>query len=234
MEEKRSEFDFLNRSAITPAVAMETMDMIREDPQGLRELMSCYRCAMMEMETKFRVLDDRFSLEKDRNPIVGISTRLKSLDSIVEKCQRRGFPVSLDTIANTLNDVAGVRIICPFVDDIYVLVDCLLRQDDVQILQVKDYIKHPKENGYRSLHLIVSLPIFLQEETRVMRVEVQLRTIAMDFWASLDHRMQYKKSISPAQSQKLNQDLRECADISAMLDRRMQDIRDRLDEEAGL
>ena len=128
-----------------------------------------------------------------------------------------------------LNDVAGVRVICSFVDDIYVLVDCLLRQDDVTLLQVKDYIKHPKANGYRSLHLIISIPIFLQEETHYMKVEVQLRTIAMDFWASLEHQMRYKKNLDPAGAAKLAADLGECADISAMLDQRMQDIKNHIE-----
>lgn len=232
MEQQRSELELLTGSQLVSSpVTMEVLRVLQQETQPLRDLLSCYRCAMMEMETKFRVLDDRFSLQKDRNPIVGISTRLKSVDSIFEKLQRRGFPVSLESIEENLNDVAGVRVICPFVDDIYLLVDCLLRQDDVQILQVKDYIRHPKANGYRSLHLIVSIPIFLQEETRNMRVEVQLRTIAMDFWASLEHRLRYKKDIDPALTEKLSLDLGECADISAMLDQRMQDIRYRL--EAG-
>lgn len=196
---------------------------------SIRALMSRYRCAMMEVETKFKVLNEQFSLQNDRNHIESIRTRLKSMDSILEKLQRKGLPISLASVEENLNDVAGVRVICPFVDDIYVLVDCLLRQDDVTLLQVKDYIKHPKENGYRSLHLIISIPIFLRDETRTMKVEVQLRTIAMDFWASLEHKMRYKKDIDSAIAAKLASDLGECAEISAMLDQRMQDIKNHIE-----
>ena len=192
----------------------DLMRSFRENIAPIRSLMACYRCA-----------NEQFSLEHDRNRIESIKTRLKSMDSIVEKLHRRKLPITLLSIEENLNDVAGVRVICSFVDDIYVLVDCLLRQDDVTLLQVKDYIKHPKANGYRSLHLIISIPIFLQEETRHMKVEVQLRTIAMDFWASLEHQMRYKKDIDPAGAAKLAADLGECADISSMLDQRMQDIK---------
>ena len=207
----------------------DLMQSFRENMAPVRSLMDCYRCAMMEVETKFKVLNEQFSLEHDRNRIESIKTRLKSMDSILEKLHRRGLPVTLASLEENLNDVAGVRVICSFVDDIYVLVDCLLRQDDITLLQVKDYIKHPKANGYRSLHLIISVPIFLQEETKRMKVEVQLRTIAMDFWASLEHQMRYKKDIDPAGAAKLAADLGECADISAMLDQRMQDIKNHIE-----
>ena len=207
----------------------DLMKSFRENMAPIRALMSRYRCAMMEVETKFKVLNEQFSLEHDRNRIESIKTRLKSMDSILEKLHRRKLPITLSSMEENLNDVAGVRVICSFVDDIYVLVDCLLRQDDVTLLQVKDYIKHPKANGYRSLHLIISIPIFLQEETHYMKVEVQLRTIAMDFWASLEHKMRYKKNLDPAGAAKLAADLGECADISAMLDQRMQDIKNHIE-----
>lgn len=200
-----------------------------ENVHQFRTLMSRYRCAIMEVETKFKVLNEEFSLDNDRNHIETIRTRLKSMPSIIGKLRRRNLPLSLDSIWDNLNDVAGVRVVCPFVNDIYVLVECLLRQTDVTLLQIKDYIQHPKENGYRSLHLIISIPIFLQEETCQVKVEVQLRTIAMDFWASLEHQMRYKKSIPAYMTEKLSDDLRECADISAMLDQRMQDIKDHIE-----
>ena len=228
MEEKRTEElqeKDLASDPFTRIIQGERPEELLESAFPFMELMSRYRCAMMEVETKFKVLNEQFSLEHDRNRIESIKTRLKSMDSIVEKLHRRKLPITLLSIEENLNDVAGVRVICSFVDDIYVLVDCLLRQDDVTLLQVKDYIKHPKANGYRSLHLIISIPIFLQEETRHMKVEVQLRTIAMDFWASLEHQMRYKKDIDPAGAAKLAADLGECADISAMLDQRMQDIK---------
>ena len=223
-----TEIQLSQMAAFINSGALEEM---RADFMQMRILMSRYRCAMMEMETKFKVLNEQFSLRNDRNHIESIRTRLKTMDSIMEKLRRKGLPMTIRSVEENLNDVAGVRVICPFVDDIYVLVDCLLRQDDVEILQVKDYIKHPKANGYRSLHLIVTVPIFLEEETRTMKVEVQLRTIAMDFWASLEHRMRYKKDIPASMTAKLAADLGECADISAMLDQRMQDIKDRI--EAG-
>ncbi len=219
----------LSLTKISTVMDQDSLRVFRQNMAQLRRLMTYYRCAMMEVETKFKVLNEQFSLENDHNHIESIRTRLKSMDSIIGKLHRRGLPLSVDSIEENLNDVAGVRVICPFVDDIYVLVDCLLRQDDVELTQIKDYIKHPKENGYRSLHLIVTTPIFLQDETRRMRVEVQLRTIAMDFWASLEHQLRYKKDIPSAIAAKLSRDLGECADISAMLDQRMQDIKNSLD-----
>lgn len=219
----------LSLAKISTVMGQDSLRVFRQNMAQLRRLMTYYRCAMMEVETKFKVLNEQFSLENDHNHIESIRTRLKSMDSIIGKLHRRGLPLSVDSIEENLNDVAGVRVICPFVDDIYVLVDCLLRQDDVELTQIKDYIKHPKENGYRSLHLIVTTPIFLQDETRRMRVEVQLRTIAMDFWASLEHQLRYKKDIPSAIAAKLSRDLGECADISAMLDQRMQDIKNSLD-----
>lgn len=219
----------LSLTKISTVMGQDSLRVFRQNMAQLRRLMTYYRCAMMEVETKFKVLNEQFSLENDHNHIESIRTRLKSMDSIIGKLHRRGLPLSVDSIEENLNDVAGVRVICPFVDDIYVLVDCLLRQDDVELTQIKDYIKHPKENGYRSLHLIVTTPIFLQDETRRMRVEVQLRTIAMDFWASLEHQLRYKKDIPSAIAAKLSRDLGECADISAMLDQRMQDIKNSLD-----
>ena len=194
-------------------------------------LMSYYRCAMMEIETKFKVLNEEYSLVNDRNPIGTIKTRLKKPQSIMEKLDRQHFPKTLQSIEENLHDIAGVRVICAFPEDVYTLADAFLKQDDITLIQKKDYIANPKPNGYRSLHLIVSIPIFLSSGKREMRVEVQLRTIAMDFWASLEHRMRYKKDIPASMTAKLAADLGECADISAMLDQRMQDIKDRI--EAG-
>lgn len=129
----------------------------------------------MEIETKFKVLNEQFSLQHDRNPIDTIKTRLKTPESILKKLKKKNLPFSLACVEQYVNDVAGIRVICPFVDDIYMLADCLLRQDDIQLINQKDYIAQPKENGYRSLHLIVEVPIFLQNEKRSMKVEVQLR-----------------------------------------------------------
>ena len=134
--------------------------------------------------------------------------------------------MDMAAVEENLYDVAGIRVICPFINDIYCLADCLLQQDDVTLIEKKDYIKNPKENGYRSLHLIVETPIFLQDEKRLMKVEVQLRTIAMDFWASLEHRMRYKKNLNPELSEMLSTELKDCAETSARLDIRMGRVKD--------
>ena len=189
-----------------------------------RELMSYYRCAMMEVSTKFNVLDEELSLQYDRNPIEAIKTRLKSPESIMDKLSRRGLPFSAESIEQNLNDVAGVRVICAYISDIYMLRDALLRQDDIVLLQEKDYIKNPKPNGYRSLHLIVETPIFLHDQKKQMRVEVQFRTMAMDWWASVEHKLRYKK---PAAPEEVNSELKECAEISADLDKRLEKLRQR-------
>ncbi len=186
-------------------------------------LMTYYRCAMMEIETKFRVLEEEFSLQHDRNPISGIHTRLKSPQSIREKLIRRGFPVTLDSVEENLTDIAGVRVICAFREDVYYLERALLAQDDVTLIQRKDYIRSPKENGYRSLHLIISTPIFLSEGKRMMKVEVQFRTIAMDSWASLEHQLRYKKGKEISDG--VAGELRACAELSDDLDQRMDRLR---------
>ena len=160
-----------------------------------KDLMSCYRCAIMEIETKFRVLNERFSLAHDRNPIDDIQSRLKSPESIRDKLLRKNLPFTLEAIEQNIFDIAGVRIVCSFIDDIYMLADCLLKQDDIKLIKRKDYIKQPKKNGYRSLHLIVEVPIFLQDTKKIMKVEVQFRTIAMESWANLEHQLRYKKSL---------------------------------------
>lgn len=209
-------------------VNSNALDKIEDNMMPLKRLMAYYRCAIMEVETKFNVLNEEFSLEYDRNPIETIKTRLKSTESIIKKLVRRNFPLTVDSIEANLNDIAGVRVVCSFLEDIYLLADCLLQQDDVKLIQVKDYIKNPKPNGYRSLHLIIEIPIFLKDERKDMRVEVQLRTIAMDFWASLDHKLSYKKDIPEEEAKLLRQELLECAQISADLDVRMGEIKNRI------
>ena len=189
-----------------------------------RELMSYYRCAMMEVSTKFNVLDEELSLQYDRNPIEAIKTRLKSPESIMDKLSRRGLPFSAESIEQNLNDIAGVRVICAYISDIYMLRDALLRQDDIVLVQEKDYINNPKTNGYSSLHLIVETPIFLHDQKKQMRVEVQFRTMAMDWWASVEHKLRYKK---PAAPEEVNSELKECAEISADLDKRLEKLRQR-------
>lgn len=187
-----------------------------------RELMSYYRCAMMEVETKFNVINEELSLQYDRNPIETIKTRLKSPESILEKLHRKNHPVTVDSIEQNLNDIAGVRVICAFPSDIYQLEEAFLKQDDIRLVERKDYIANPKSNGYRSLHLIVEIPIFLHDHKRLMRVEVQFRTISMDWWASLEHKIRYKKGLQ--ESDHVDQELFECAKLSAELDSRMEKL----------
>lgn len=202
-----------------------------EEAKPFINLMMQYKCAIMEVETKFRVLDAEFSLEYNRNPFESIKSRLKSPLSIYEKLRRKGYPVTVENIEKHLNDVAGIRVICSFPDDIYRLADLISKQDDIEVLGRKDYIKNPKPNGYRSLHLILGIPIFLSREKKFMRVEVQLRTIAMDFWASLEHKLKYKKDI--ADGEDIAAQLKNCSDFSEALDYQMQGIRDRIDAAKG-
>lgn len=203
------------------------LKLMREASFPYRKLMAYYTCAMMEVETKLNVLNEEFSLQYDRNPISAIKTRLKSFDSIIEKLQRKGLPIDdFDVIEQSLNDIAGVRVICSFPEDVYMLAKALLKQDDIRLLERKDYIASPKANGYRSLHLIVEVPIFLAQEKRLMKVEVQLRTIAMDFWASLEHQLKYKKELE--NTEELTRELLECAEVSAALDAKMEEIRKRI------
>ena len=194
-----------------------------------QELMMMYSCAIREMRTKLEVLNDELSIHHKSNPIEFITSRVKKPLSIVEKLHRYGVPVSVESVEQNLNDVAGVRVICSFIDDIYTVADMLLRQDDITLIKKKDYIEHPKDNGYRSLHLIVEIPVFFSNQKKNIRVEVQIRTIAMDFWASVDHQLKYKQDIDDLENaDELSEELRNCADIIAQTDRRMQAIKDKI------
>ena len=200
----------------------ELKNWARDYAMPYKELMAYYRCAMMEVETKFNVLNEELSLLYDRNPIETIKARLKSPESIVDKAVRKNIPLTVDSIEKNLHDIAGLRIICSFPSDIYMLADALLRQDDVTLIERKDYIQSPKPNGYRSLHLIIETPIFLHNQTRMMKVEVQFRTIAMDWWASLEHKIRYKKDLKDDEA--IARELFSCAEMGAELDQRMERI----------
>ena len=205
-----------------PFPASDIQETLRTFTARYKELMAYYRCAMMEVETKFRVLSENFSLEDDRNPIESIKTRLKSPESIRNKLESRGLALTFENIEKELNDVAGVRVICGFPGDIYRLAEAFLSQDDVTLIARKDYIIDPKRNGYRSLHLIVTVPIYLHDEKKLMRVEVQFRTIAMDWWASMEHQIRYKKEVTVTQADA--KELRDCAEQAALLDHRMEQL----------
>lgn len=206
----------------------DLLDFFREQNRPFRQMMAFYKCASMEVETKFNVLNEEFSLKYDRNPIETIKTRIKSPESIIGKLKRRNLPFTVEAITENINDIAGIRVICSFPEDIYLLAECLVRQDDITLIEKNDYIQQPKSSGYRSLHLIVEVPIFLAQEKKPVRVEVQLRTIGMDFWASLEHKLMYKKSIPEDVASSLSQELLDCASASACLDLRMQKIRNQL------
>ena len=206
----------------------EFLEMIQKNKRPFDLLMSYYQCAVMEIETKFRVLNQEYSLEYDKNPIEGIKTRIKSYDSIVRKIRRKNIPMSLTAIEENIKDIAGVRVICSFPEDIYELADSFLRQDDIVLIEKKDYIKNPKPSGYRSLHLIVQVPIFLQKNKKMVNVEVQFRTIAMDFWASLEHKIYYKfEGDAPDY---ISRDLRECAEMVSTLDEKMLSLNEAIQE----
>ena len=182
MDTKKDPFQNL-QERMRNALADHSIRAFQELSSSTRDLMSCYRCAIMEIETKFRVLNERFSLQHDRNPIESIKSRLKSTDSLAKKLARKGFPMSVDSIEENIFDVAGVRVVCTFPEDMFSLAESLLSQDDVTLIERRDYVASPKPSGYRSLHLIIEVPIFLEREKRSVKVEVQLRTISMNFWA---------------------------------------------------
>ncbi len=230
--EKKTE-DQLFEDKIREITDEATLEWMQKKSRQFMKIMAYYRCALMEIETKFNVLNQEYSLQHDRNPINAVKGRLKSVHSIQEKLRRKNLPVTLEAIEENINDVAGIRVICSFPEDVYVLAEALLKQDDITLIARKDYIAHPKENGYRSLHLIVSVPIFLASEKRVMKVEIQLRTIAMDCWATLEHQLRYKKDFDFTEG--MAQELLECARISTELDARMDALRRQLDldERAG-
>ena len=228
MKEEISTLPFVTPELLSSLFTEETVRNAREQTHRYQRLMAYYRCAMMEVETKLNVLNEEFSLRHDRNPISAIKSRLKRPESIKEKLLRRGLPLTFESLEENLSDVAGVRVICAFTADVHMLADALLAQDDITLLECKDYIKNPKENGYRSLHLVVSVPIYLEREKRPMKVELQLRTIAMDVWASLEHQLRYKKDT--AFTDAMGDELLHCAALAAELDERMDVLR----EETGI
>ena len=195
---------------------------VEEKIEEMNETLLIYRSAIKEVKTKLDILDDELKIRRKRNPIEYMKSRVKTPGSIMDKLRRRGLEMSVDSAKKNLNDIAGIRVICSFVGDIYDIAEMLKRQDDIILIEEKDYIKNPKPNGYRSLHLVVEVPIFFSDHAEPVRVEVQIRTIAMDFWASLEHKLYYKTSgESPVH---ITNDLKECADVIASTDMRMQDI----------
>lgn len=209
-------------------IPMDESHVFIDQEMKFREMMMMYSCAIKEVKTKLQVLNDELSITRKRNPIEFIKSRIKQPTSMASKLKRKGCPVTVESAMDVLSDVAGVRVICAFIDDIYKVADMLTAQDDIELIKRKDYIKNPKMNGYRSLHLIVEVPVFFSDHKELMRVEVQIRTIAMDFWASLEHQLKYKKDIDDAEN--IMYELRACADVINRTDYHMQSLRDRIVE----
>lgn len=214
---------------INERILPDTAAPLFDQAQEFEELMMMYSCAIREVKTKLEVLNDELSVRYNRNPIEFIKSRLKKPISILKKLEKNGYELTLESVMANLNDVAGVRVVCYFIDDIYDVARWLAKQDDIRLLEVKDYIRHPKDNGYRSLHMIVEIPVFFSEEKRQMRVEVQIRTIAMDFWASLEHQLRYKRDLDKVDNpEAIGKELKRCAEIIADTDLRMQEIREKI------
>ena len=200
--------------------------------QDFREFLMMYESAIKEVRTKLEILNDDFTATYNRNPIESIKSRVKSADSILEKMRRKNYEMTMESMMENLNDIAGVRVVCKFVDDIYTVAKMLATQDDIRIVKVKDYIKAPKENGYRSYHMIIEIPVFFANRKQYMKVEVQLRTIAMNFWASLEHQMRYKK-VSENKNN-IGSRLKYCAEVIARLDVEMQNISNSINDNDDL
>jgi len=204
------------------------LEQFHADFDPVYNMLMDYQCAVMAVETKFNILNNRLSIQGEHNPIESIHSRVKSLDSIIRKLEKLHLPIELESVEENLKDVAGVRVICSFVDDIYKIAENFLAQEDVTLIKRKDYIKDPKPSGYRSLHLIVKIPIYTENGKKDMYVEVQMRTIAMDFWASLEHKLRYKKNLNPETAEKLAKELEACAEESAKLDEKMLRVREQI------
>ncbi len=195
--------------------------------ESFQALMVQYNCAVREVRTKFEVLNEELSYRTSRNPIESISSRIKTPISIAGKLRRLGIEPTVEAISDHLNDVAGIRVICSFIDDIYSVAEMLAKQDDITVIQIKDYIRKPKLNGYRSYHMIVEVPVFFSDGKKMTRVEIQLRTVAMDFWASLEHQMKYKKENTGMPE--IASELKSCAETIAATDARMLGIRKKIE-----
>ncbi|WP_288596220.1 GTP pyrophosphokinase family protein [uncultured Thomasclavelia sp.] len=211
-----------------PFTALVPNTDITDTLQEFMALQQLYDAGIKEVRTKLEILDDEFKIKHDHNPIHHMEYRLKSVNSILGKLEKRGLEVSLDSIVTNLTDIAGVRVICNYVSDVYKIADLLIKQSDIKLIAKKDYIKHPKENGYRSLHLVVEVPIFLAEKVQPTTVEIQIRTIAMDFWASLEHHLRYKADNEVPDG--VRDELMECAKTISNLDYKMQGIHEELNK----
>ena len=206
----------------------QMLQQLHADFDPVYNMLMNYQCAIMQVETKFNILNNRLSMQDEQNPIESIKSRVKSLDSIIRKLEKLGLPITIEAAEENLRDIAGVRVVCSFVDDIYRIEENFLAQEDITLVTRKDYISNPKPGGYRSLHLVVKTPIYTEIGKKDMFVEIQMRTIAMDFWASLEHKLRYKKNLDPRLADELAEELKSCAEESAKLDEKMLRIRERI------
>lgn len=201
-----------------------------EDVGNLLRLQQIYEAGIKEIQTKLEILDSEFKVKHDHNPIHHIESRLKKPKSIVKKAIDKNIGLTEKDITTHIHDIAGIRVICNYVNDVYMVAQLLIKQDDIKVIEVKDYIENPKPSGYRSLHLVLEIPIFLAEGPKPIHVEVQLRTIAMDFWASLEHKLKYKTDNQVPED--IRTELQECATSIAYLDEKMQNIHNRLNNDS--
>ena len=199
--------------------------LLFESAQELMVIRNLYDSAVKQLVLKFEVLNGEFNAFYARNPIHHIESRLKTVESIIAKLERKELPVTVESARNNINDIAGVRVVCNYIDDVYRVAEMLERQNDLEIIKRQDYIKTPNYNGYRSLHLDIRVPVYLSTRTEYVIVEIQIRTIAMDFWASLEHKMRYKKDVDEDLLTVLSEKLTECAELSASLDDKMESIK---------
>ena len=206
-----------------------TLPVTPEISQALRDIakdyviMKCrYQSALREVRTKLEILDDEFQMRHSRNPIHHMESRIKSPQSIAQKLKRKGLPITPQAAMDNLNDIAGIRVVCAYLNDTYAIGELLTGQDDIRLVQTRDYIASPKPNGYRSLHIVVDVPVYMIDGKLFIPVEIQIRTVAMDFWATLEHGIRYKATADVPQ--KIVDQLRECADVITETDYKMQEI----------
>ena len=204
------------------------MNLHLQEQEGFEAFRHAYRAAIKEVRTKIEILSEDFAVCHDYNPIHHMERRLKTPDSIEEKLTRLGKEITIASAKKNIFDIAGIRVVCNFIDNVYTVADMLTSQSDVKLLTEKDYIKNPKPNGYRSLHLVIAISVYFLDGCEEVIVEVQIRTVAMDFWASLEHQLRYKQNKDI--SSKIDLELKACAEVSATLDRRMQKIFDELNK----
>ena len=207
---------------------MEKLFTVSDGIDSWNAIIFLYNSALKEVRTKVEILNDEFQQVHQYNPIEYIKSRIKTSESIVKKLKRCGYDSSIDNMVNYVNDIAGIRVVCSFTSDIYRLAEMIGRQNDLTVLSVKDYIKHPKESGYKSYHMLVTVPIFLTDRIIDTKVEIQIRTMAMDFWASLEHKIYYKFEGNAPEY--ISRELRECAGLISMLDAKMLQLNEAIQE----